>query len=223
MSAPLGTDDGGRSVLLLILVGARISVIVGTVTALLAVTAGVLVGVAAVQWGRWPRFALDRIVEWFLALPALPLAIAVGVVLGGGLPGLVVAIALGMWPQVARLVRAQALTVGARPYVERARALGGGRWHVTRHHLLPGVAPMVASAAVLLVSDAILAAAALSFLGVRDDGGSSWGGLLRRAVDSGAFSSGAWWYVTAPGVAIAALSLSVAMMGRDLGGRGARR
>ncbi len=215
----LGTDGGGRSVLVVLLVGARLSVTVGLAAAALAVTLGAVVALLAVEAGRWPGYLLNRVTEWFLALPALPLAMVVAAVLGGGVTTLVVSVALGMWPGVARVTRAQALVVRARPYVERSRALGAGRAHVIRVHLLPGVAPVVASTGVLLVSDAILAAAALTFLGVRVDEAPSWGGMLRDALESGAFSAGAWWYVGAPGCAITALASAVAVCGRHLESR----
>jgi peptide/nickel transport system permease protein len=216
LRTPLGTDYGGRSLLWLIVAGARASMVVGFGAAMLAVVLGAVVGVAAGHFGRGVRYVLNRVTELFLALPALPLAIALGAVLRGGTLSVIAAIAMGMWPSVARIVRAQTMTVEARPYVDRARALGGGDLHVMSRHVLPGIAPVVASIGVLLLPEAIVAAATLSFLGIGASAGPSWGGMLRKAVSEGALSSSAWWYVLAPGIAITAVALSVTVCGRYL-------
>jgi peptide/nickel transport system permease protein len=216
LSTPLGTDYGGRPILALLVAGTRASMTVGFAAALIAVSLGTAAGIAAGHFGRWTQFVLNRVTEWFLSIPSLPLAIALGAVLGGGELSLVLAIALGMWPAVARIVRAQTLVIEARPYVDRARALGGGHLHVAVRHVVPGVAPVVAAIGVLLIPEAILAAATLSFLGIDSSGGLSWGGILRQAIAMGGISSGAWWYAAAPGVAITALALAVTVCGRHL-------
>jgi peptide/nickel transport system permease protein len=117
LSFPLGTDETGRSVLLLTLWGARISLLVGVTATLLAMGIGTLVGIAAGHFGGWFTGLLMRITDWFIVLPRLVLAIALAAVLGPSLTTIVVAIGVTSWPGTARLIRAQTLAVEARPYL----------------------------------------------------------------------------------------------------------
>ena len=153
----LGTDAYGRSMVAVTIWGARISLTVGLLATLLAVGIGALVGVTAGHFGGWPGTVLMRVTDWFLVLPVLVLATALASVLKPGVGTVVVAIGVTSWPTTARVVRAQTLSVEARPYIERAKALGGGHWHVMRRHILPNVMPLMLAQATLTVSGAILA------------------------------------------------------------------
>lgn len=212
----LGTDEAGRSVLLLTWWGARMSLTVGLAAALLSVTIGTVVGVLAAHFGGWVSTLLMRFTDFFLVLPALVLAIALSTVLSRGMFTIVLAIGVTSWPQTARLVRAQTLTIETRPYIERARALGGGHGHVIGRHVLPAVLPLVFATTTLTVAGAIIAESTLSFLGLGDPSRISWGAMLKSAMDTGAVTAGAWWYLLPPGIGIAVVVLSFTLCGRAL-------
>jgi peptide/nickel transport system permease protein len=212
----LGTDESGRSVLLLTLWGARISLLVGVTATLLAMGIGTLVGISAGHFGGWFSGLLMRINDWFLVLPRLVLAIALAAVLGPSLTTIIIAIGVTSWAGTARLIRAQTLAVEARPYLERAKALGAGHWHQMTRHVLPNVMPLVLASTTLEVASAVLAEATLAFLGLGDPSRISWGGMLSRANSSGAITYGAWWYLLTPGLAILVVVLCFTLCGRAL-------
>lgn len=213
---PLGTDNLGRSVLALTIWGARISLLVGLVATFISMLIGSVVGIAAGHFGRWRDSLLMRITDWFLAIPFLPLAIVLASLLGPSIWNIAFVIGITSWPGTARLVRAQALSVKTRPYVERARALGAGHWHLITRHILPNVFPLIFANTILVVAVAILSETTLSFLGLGDPLSVSWGTILEFAFSSGAATGGWWWWLVAPGVAIVLVVLAFTMCGYAL-------
>ena len=214
----LGTDIDGRSVLLMTVWGTRISLLVGFSAALLSVVIGTLIGVAAAHFGGWVSAILLRFTDFFLVLPSLILAVALAAALPPphGVGTIILAIGLTAWPSTARLVRAQTLTIESRPYIERAHALGGGHLHVIGKHVLPGVMPLVLANTTLVVGNSVIADATLSFLGVGDPNSVTWGTMLQTALNNGAITRGAWWYVLPPGIAIVLVVLFFTLVGRGL-------
>ncbi|MCP2244460.1 ABC transporter permease [Lentzea aerocolonigenes] len=212
----LGTDHTGRSIALLMVQGAGTSLFVGLTAAVLAVAIGALVGVVSGHFGGLLAGALLRVTDFFLVLPALVLAIALSTVLPRGLSTIVLAIGLTSWPSTARVVRAQTLTIEARPFVERARALGGGHGHVIARHVMPSVVPLVLVNATLAVASAIVAESTLAFLGLGDPTRISWGALLHQAQLHGAVPQRAWWFLLPPGAAIVVVVLAFTLVGRAL-------
>jgi peptide/nickel transport system permease protein len=203
-------------VLLLLWWGARISLFVGLTAALLTVGIGTLVGLVSAHFGGWLSAVLMRITDFFLVLPSLVLAIALGAVLTHGEVTIVVALALTSWPTSARIVRAQTLTVETRPYIERSRALGAGHWHILGKHVLPAVMPLVLANTTLNVAAAIIGESTLSFLGLGDPTQVSWGSMLSAAWANGAVTAGAWWYLLPPGIGIVVVVLAFTLCGRAL-------
>ncbi len=213
---PMGTDDLGRSVLTLTIWGSRISLMVGFFATALSMVIGAVIGIAAGYYGGWRETAMMRFTDWFLVIPFLPLAIVLASILGRSLFNIILVIGITSWPGTARLVRAQTLSVKERPYVERARALGAGDWHLITRHILPNVFPLIFANTILVVAIAILSETTLSFLGLGDPLRISWGTILEFAFNGGAASRGAWWWLLPPGVAIVLVVLAFTMCGYAL-------
>ncbi|MFF7341541.1 ABC transporter permease [Streptomyces sp. NPDC008163] len=213
---PLGTDQFGRSVLALLVWGARVSLTVGLLAAFLCVAIGTIVGIVAGHFRGWYSTVLMRVTDWFLVMPTLVLAVALASVMDRSLWTIIIAIGVTTWPTTARLVRAQTLAVESRPYIERARALGGGHGHIMLRHVLPNVMPLVLAQTTLAISSAILSEATLAFLGLGDPTITSWGSMLQDARAAGAVSAGDWWYLAPPGIAIALVALAFTLCGRAI-------
>jgi len=213
---PLGTDDSGLSVLALVVWGARISLLVGLAATVLSMFIGTTIGITSGHYRGFGGGALDRLTDWFLVIPYLPLAIVLATVLGRSLVNIIIVIGVTSWPGTARLIRAQTLSVEGRPYLERAKALGAGNVHQMSKHVLPNVMPLVLANTTLAVSISILSETTLSFLGLGDPENVSWGSILEQAFASGAISQQAWWYVGSPGVCVVLVVLSFNLIGRAI-------
>jgi peptide/nickel transport system permease protein len=213
---PLGTDHLGRDVLTQFIWGSRVSLFVGFMATLLTVSIGSVVGIVSGFSGGWVDAVLMRLTDWFLVVPFLPLAIVLAAVLGRSIWNIILVIGLTAWPSTARLVRSQVLTVSRRLYVDRARALGGGRYHVIGRHVLPNVAPLILATTTLAVPISILTETTLAFLGLGDPTQASWGKTLEEAFRSGAINRQAWWYYMPAGLGIVAVVLAFTLFGRAL-------
>jgi peptide/nickel transport system permease protein len=209
----LGTTEQGSDVFSQVLVGARVSIIVGFAAAAISALLGAAVGLIGGYFGGWTDRILDAFENWFLVIPQIPLMIVLARLLDPSLGVLIAVIGLTSWAGTGRIVRAQVLTLRERAFVERARALGARDRYIIRTHILPNTLPLIFANTVLIVAVAILAEAALAFLGLGDPTRISWGTMLENAFSSGAPSAGAWWYVIPPGLCITLLVLSVSMLG----------
>jgi peptide/nickel transport system permease protein len=209
----LGTTENGEDVFSQLLVGARVSIVVGFAAAAISALLGATVGLIGGYFGGWTERGLDALENWFLVIPTLPLMIVLARLLEPSLGVLIAVIGLTSWAGTGRIVRAQVLTLRERAFVERARALGASDSYIIRTHILPNTMPLIFANTVLIVAVAILSEAALAFLGLGDPTRISWGTMLENAFSSGAPSAGAWWYVIPPGLCITLLVLSVSILG----------
>lgn len=213
---PLGTDNYGRSVWAQFVWGARISLLVGLAATLIAIVIGSAVGILAGFYRGIGSAILERVTEWFLVIPFLPLAIVLAAILGPSVQNIILVIGITSWPSTARLVRAQVLTLKERPYVERSRALGARNRHLMGRHIFPNVSPIILANLTLTVPVAILSETTLSFLGLGDPTRASWGKMLEEAFKAGALSRNAWWYFLPPGLGIMAVVLAFTLIGTAL-------
>jgi peptide/nickel transport system permease protein len=211
---PLGTDQAGRSVLDLLIWGTRPSLLIGVIATLLTMVLGSLIGLLAGHYGGTTSRVLMAVTDWFIALPALPLAIALAAVLGQGDSSITIAIAVTSWPGTARLIRAQTLAVEARPFIERAKALGARDGQLLTRQVLPNVAPFILVSGTLTIASAIISETTLTFLGLGNPTEVSWGAMINQAFNQGAVTSGAWWYILPPGIAILIVVLGFTLIGR---------
>ena len=208
-----GTDNLGRSIYAMTVFGSRISLTVGLSATLISMAIGSIIGIFAGYYGGWLETGLMRLTDWFLVLPWLALAIVLASLLGRSLSIIILVIGITSWPGTARIVRAQALSVKTRPYVERARALGASNWHLITRHILPNVGPLIFANTILTVAIAILSETTLSFLGLGDPLAVSWGTMLDFAFSAGAATTGQWWWLLPPGLAIVLVVLAFTMCG----------
>jgi peptide/nickel transport system permease protein len=209
-----GTDEVGRDVLSRIIWGTRASLSAGLVSVGIALGAGVPLGLLAGYAGGWVDAVLSRLVDAMLAIPFLILAIALAAFLGPSLSNAMIAIGITSTPVFIRLTRGQTLGAKVEDYVEAARAVGNPHWRVAMVHVLPNIVPPLLVQASLAIAGAIIAEAALSFLGLgQQPPAPSWGSMLNSAQR---FIAQAPWMAFWPGFAIFCAVFSFNLLGDGL-------
>ncbi|WP_209305589.1 ABC transporter permease [Microbacterium sp. dk485] len=209
--AILGTDQVGQDLFAQIMEGLRVSLVVGAMTLVFAGLVGVLLGLLAGHFGGKLDTALMRIADIQLAFPAILLAILIASVLGPGIMNVIIVLSIANWVIIARVTRAQVLTLKNREYVEAARTLGAGHAHLIFRTLLPGSLAPILVILTVEFGQVILAEAALSFLGVGVPLGTP---SLGSTISNGtAHLTTAWWISTFPGIVLLILVLATGILG----------
>jgi peptide/nickel transport system permease protein len=209
-----GTDELGRDVLARVIYGTRASLLAGVISVSIALSVGVPLGLLSGYRGGFIDALISRITDAMLACPFLILAIALAAFLGPSLGNAMIAIGVTATPIFVRLTRGQVMSVKVEDYVEAARAMGNPRWRIALFHILPNIMPALLVQATLSIAAAIIAEAALSFLGLGQQPPSpSWGSMLNAAQR---FLTNAPWMAIWPGLAIFLVVLSLNLVGDGL-------
>lgn len=212
--ALFGTDQVGQDLLAQTMQGARISMLVGVATLLLAGFIGVVVGVLAGYFGGWIDAVLMRLADIQLTFPGILLAILIASVLGQSVTNVILVLAISGWVTFARVTRGQVLATKNREFVDSTRTLGARSWHIIRHCILPACTAPILVIAALDIGGVILAEAALSFLGLGTPATSpSWGVTIANGRN---LISSAWWISTIPGIFLAILVVALGVVGDAL-------
>lgn len=212
----MGTDNQGHAVIMYVLLGARISLMVGILSGLFATLLGILVGATAGYFGGLMDATWMRITDIFLTLPFLPLIILVSAFLGGGNVWYIIIIfgVLG-WPGVARLIRSYYLTLREQEFTLAARSVGVSTWRIMFRHILPNALSPVIVSFTLAVAAFIIGEAAIDFLGVGIKIPTiSWGVALAGAQQD--LEAGNWWWAFFPGICLLLVVLAVNFIGDGL-------
>ncbi len=209
----LGTNDAGADIFSRLVWGTRTTLVVAVGATALILAIGVAVGLVAGLRGGLSDIVAMRIVDVFLALPIMPLLVFISALARPSLTLSIVLIGLFSWPQTARIVRSQTLSLRRRGFVDSARGFGGGPLYLMRRHLVPTLGPVIGANLVFVAGMAVTTEAALSFLGLGDPSAVSWGAEINRALGNAQIAIGSlwlWWLVpfgVALTVAVSGLTL----------------
>ncbi len=210
---PFGTDQFGRDLLTRVLYGAQLSLWIGLSVAVLSGVFGAAIGVLSAQFRRLDSL-LMRIMDALMAAPAILLAIGLGAALGPQTHSVIIALAVAYIPRTARIVRASALVTRELEFIEAARVSGASNLRIMFKHLLPNAAGPLLVQSTFVFAYAILAEAALSFLGIGPPPPApSWGNIIAEGRD---FAVQSWWIMLFPGLAISLAALGMNLLGDGL-------
>ena len=211
--ALFGTTNQGMDVFSQLLWGTRIALLVGLLSAIGSVLLGTLVGLVSGYFGGWIDEVLMRLTDVAFGIPFLPFAMVVISITRPSLGLVILLVIFFLWRTTARVIRAQVLSLRARPFVWAARAAGAGHTRIIVRHILPNVLPLSFLYAAIGVQAGVMLEAALSFLGYGDPNSMSWGTMLNNAFQAGAMRT-AWWWVLPPGLALSLFVVAIFMITR---------
>ncbi len=213
MAYPLGTDPLGRDIAAGIFHGARSALMIGGISTLVALAIGITVGALSGYYGGWVNDVLMRITEMFQTMPQFILAVVLVAIFGPALSSIITALALVSWPPVARLVRAEVMSLREREFVQSCYVIGMPERSIIFGQILPNCLTPIIVTASIMVATAILTEAGLSFLGLGDPNVVTWGAMIGAGRES---LRSAWFLVAEPGFAIILVVLSLNLVGEGL-------
>lgn len=214
----LGTDDLGMDLLSQLLYGARISLLIGFSTSVLAGIGGAILGLLAGYYGGIIDTIIMRLADMIMALPDLPMMILLGTFFGPSLKNIILVLVLFSWVVPARTVRSKVISIKQESYIVMAKSYGASFPYLFKTHFFPEIMPLLAITIIKITSKAIVAEAGLSFLGLGDPTAKSWGLIINHAINfKGIYFTNYWtWWVLAPLLATMLLILSISYISRDL-------
>ncbi|MCZ7402038.1 MAG: ABC transporter permease [Candidatus Methanoperedens sp.] len=210
---PLGTDGMGRDLLSQLISGARVSLLVGLLATGLAIVIGAIIGVSSAYFGGIADSILMRFTDIMITFPFLLLLILIVYMFGSSLALIILSIGLTGWTGTARLVRSETLSLRTRDFVIASKALGASDLRIIFYHLLPNTISSIIVLATLSIPGAILAEAALSFIGLGDPQVASWGNILNAGQND---LQAAWWIAVEPGIMLFFTVISFNFLGEGL-------
>jgi len=210
---PLGTDSLGRDIAAMIMYGARTTLLIGLFASVTATLIGVSVGASAAYFGGWIDELLMRFTELFQTIPSLIFVLTIVAVLGQKLEYVTVAVGIVSWTAIARLTRAEFLSLRDREFVQACRAMGMSNLRIIVGEILPNALPPVIVLSSLVISGAVLFESAVAFLGLGDPNVASWGGLIG---DGRTLIRTSWYICAVPGIAIMLTVLALNLIGDGL-------
>lgn len=210
---PLGTDSLGRDIAAMIVHGTRTTLLIGLFASLTATLIGVTIGASAAYFGGWADEVLMRVTELFQTVPNIIFVLTIVSILGPDIRNITLAVGLVTWTPIARLTRAEFLTLRDREFVLACKAMGMGDIRIMLGEILPNALPPVIVLSSLVIASAILFESAVSFLGLGDPNVPSWGGLIG---DGRTLIRSSWYICAVPGLAIMLTVLALNLVGDGL-------
>lgn len=212
----LGTDELGRDVFTRLIYGGRVSIVVGVASMTLQLVIGVIMGAIAGYFGGVAEKIIMRIIDIIMCFPFFVIAISVAAVVGPGVKNLIIIIGFLMWPNIARIVRAEILSLKENDYIMAAKAMGLSSFEIIKDHILPNIMSPILVASTLAIANGILTEASLSFLGIGVKlPQPSWGNMLIAAQNIGTLQR-EWWLWIPAGSLIILMVLSINFVGDGL-------
>jgi len=216
VSGVMGTDMSKRDVWSGIVVGTQWALIIGFLTSIITVVAGVLLGIVAAYFGGVVDWIVNRVYEFVYLLPLLPFLIVTSAIYKPSIGTLIVLICLFFWTGPFKPVYSMALQIREETYVEASRALGSSPWRIILSHIAPVLLPYSFAVMALNIPAVIVYEASISFLGLGDSSIVTWGQLLHDAMGQGAVINNLWWWIVPPGLMIALMGMAFAFLGTAL-------
>lgn len=213
VSGLLGTDASRRDIWSGVVSGVKWALLIGLLTAVVAVSVGVVYGVMSAYFGGWRDSLMQRVFEVFVSIPLLPLLIVMSAIFKPSIWTLIFMMSAFFWVGPVKTVRSMGLQIKEETYIEASRAFGASSGRIIFRHIVPLLVPYAFASMALYVPSAIVYESTISLLGLGDSTIVTWGQILHDALNGGAVLNGQWWWVIPPGLAIALMGMTFAFLG----------